>query len=205
MLSDGVMAIAATLLVLDIASGVPQAERVGVLEAITDARFSYLGYLLSFTVIGLIWVSHHAMFDRLRAVDRPIVFSNLALLCLVAFIPWPTGLLAEFIGRGGRNAAIATAFYSAVMALIGLVFVFQWWHLSRHPELLRVVVTPSAIRRALGLAAVGPAVYALTIPLAFVSPPLCLLIYVAISAYFAAGPSSRALADGTVGRPHPPR
>jgi len=192
-LSDGVFAISSTILVLNIAGTVPRTHRGHVWEAIVDARFSYLGYVMSFAVIGLVWVSHHGMFDRLRAVDRPLLFSNLALLCLVAFIPWPTALLTEFIDDGGRDASVATAFYSFVMTLIGIVFTFQWWHLGRHPDLLRHDIDGGRLRRSLHRAAVGPTVYALTIPIAFVSPPICLVVYVVLSGYFASGPSSRAL------------
>ena len=195
-LSDGVFAISSTILVLNIAGTVPRADRGHVWEAIVDARYSYLGYVMSFAVIGLVWVSHHGMFDRLRAVDRPLLFSNLALLCLVAFIPWPTALLTQFIGGGGRDASVATAFYSFVMTLIGLVFTFQWRHLSRKPELLRHEVDGDRLRRSLHRAAVGPTVYALTIPIAFLSPTICLVVYVALSGYFASGPSSRALRAG---------
>ncbi|MFM8237307.1 MAG: TMEM175 family protein [Actinomycetota bacterium] len=198
-LSDAVFAISATILVLNIAGGAPRTGRGHVWSAIVDARYSYIGYAMSFAVIGLVWVSHHGMFDRLRAVDRPLLFSNLALLCLVAFIPWPTALLAEFIGDGGRDASVATAFYSFVMTLIGLVFTFQWWHLTRRPALLRHEIADDRLRRSLHRAVVGPAVYALTVPLAFVSPLLCLLVYVVLSGYFASGPSSRALRTGRTG------
>ena len=102
-LSDGVMAISATLLVIDIGR-VHVGEKENLLRAILDNWPSYLAYVVSFSVIGLIWVAHHGMFDRVRAVDRPLIFSNLALLLLVGFIPWPTQLLAQFISDGGRNA-----------------------------------------------------------------------------------------------------
>jgi TMEM175 potassium channel family protein len=194
-LSDGVIAIAATLLVIDIGT-----VMVGDDESLLDAIFakwpSFLAYLVSFTVIGLIWVAHHGMFDRVRAVDRPLIFSNLALLLLVGFIPWPTQLLAEFISEGGRDASVATAIYSFVMMLIGLVFTTQWWHLNRHPELVTGTVTSAQLRRSLDVSWVSPAVYAVTIPLAFVSPYVCIAAYAALAIFLARGPSSRALVAG---------
>lgn len=195
-LSDGVMAISATLLVIDIGR-VHVGEKENLLRAILDNWPSYLAYVVSFSVIGLIWMAHHGMFDRVRAVDRPLIFSNLALLLLVGFIPWPTQLLAQFISDGGRNASVATAVYSFVMMLIGLVFTSQWWYLTRHTDLMVESVTPAHVRRSLRLSWVSPIVYGSTIALAFVSPYLCIGVYVLLSAYFVRGPSSRALAAGT--------
>ncbi len=194
-LSDGVMAISATLLVIDIGR-VRVGEHEKLLRAILDNWPSYLAYVVSFTVIGLIWVAHHGMFDRVRAVDRPLIFSNLALLLLVGFIPWPTQLLAQFISDGGRNASIATAVYSFVMMLIGLVFTLQWWYLTRHTDLMVESVTPAQVRRSLRLSWVSPVVYASTIAIAFVSPYACIVVYVGLAVYFARGPSARALVVG---------
>lgn len=201
-LSDGVMAISATLLVIDIGK-VHVGEEEKLLRAILDNWPSYLAYVVSFSVIGLIWVAHHGMFDRVRAVDRPLIFSNLALLLLVGFIPWPTQLLAQFISDGGTNASVATAVYSFVMMLIGLVFTSQWWYLTRHTDLMVETVTPAQVRRSLRLSWVSPVVYGSTIALAFVSPYLCIAVYVALSIYFVRGPSSRALAAGAAEAPAP--
>jgi uncharacterized membrane protein len=190
-LSDGVIAIAATLLVLEI-KNVPLGTK-SLTDALLDRWPSYLGYLISFSVIGLIWVAHHGMFERVHAVDRQLLFLNLALLLLVGFIPFPTEILATFIQQGGTDAAVATAFYSLIMTLIGVVFTLQWWHLVRHPHLMVDSVTQKQLRRSLRLSSVSPIVYGLTIPLAFISPWICVAAYVGISAYFARGPSARAL------------
>jgi uncharacterized membrane protein len=190
-LSDGVIAIAATLLVLEI-KNVPLGTH-SLTHALLDRWPSYLGYLISFSVIGLIWVAHHGMFERVHAVDRQLLFLNLGLLLLVGFIPFPTEILATFIQHGGTDASVATAFYSLVMTLIGVVFTLQWWHLVRHPHLMVDSVTEKQLRRSLRLSSVSPIVYGLTIPLAFVSPWICVVVYVGLSAYFARGPSARAL------------
>lgn len=190
-LSDGVIAIAATLLVLEI-KNVPLATD-SLWQSLLDRWPSYLAYIISFTVIGLIWVAHHGMFERVHAVDRQLIFLNLGLLLLVGFIPFPTEVIARFIQEGGTNAAVATAFYSLVMTLIGVVFTLQWWHLVRNPHLMIDTVTPQQLRRSLRLSTVSPVVYGLTIPLAFVSPWLCVVVYAGLSAFFARGPSARAL------------
>lgn len=191
-LSDGVIAIAATLLVLDLGH-LHLRGRETVLGAVLDEWPSLLAYLFSFMVIGLIWVAHHAMFERISSVDRPLLFFNLGLLMFIGFIPWPTSVLADFLGEGGIDASYATALYSTTMTVIGLLFMGMWWHLARHPEHTIDTVTERQLRRSLKFSTVSPIVYGLTIPLAFVSPYLCLVVYVALSAYFARGPSARAL------------
>jgi len=191
-LSDGVIAIAATLLVLEIGR-VHLHRNQGLFDAIVDRWPSYVAYIVSFTVIGLIWVAHHTMFERISSVDRPLLFLNLALLLGIGFIPWPTSVLADFIRDGGTNASVATALYSFTMTLIGIVFVGMWAHLVRHPEHTTDDVTEVQLRRSLRLAAVSPIVYGATIGLAFVSPFICLGVYALLAVYFARGPSARAL------------
>jgi uncharacterized membrane protein len=191
-LSDGVIAIAATLLVLEIGR-VELGDDEDLLDAIGHLWPSYLAYVVSFTVIGLIWVAHHAMFERIRTVDRPFLFLNLALLLCIGFIPWPTSVLAEFISDNDMNASVATALYSFTMTLIGIVFVAMWAHLVRHPEHTVETVTEVQLRRSMRLAFVSPIVYGATIGLAFVSPYLCLALYLLLAIYFARGPSARAL------------
>jgi uncharacterized membrane protein len=191
-LSDGVIAIAATLLILEI--GRVDVHGDGSLfDAIIDLWPSYLAYIVSFVVIGLIWVAHHSMFERISSVDRPLLFLNLALLMGIGFIPWPTSVVADYIGDGGINASVATALYSVTMTLIGIVFVGMWVHLVRHPEHTIESVTETQLRRSMRLALVSPIVYAATIALAFVSPFICLAAYAMLALYFARGPSARAL------------
>ena len=79
------------------------------------------------------------------------------------------------------------------MTIIGLLFLGMWWHLARHPEHTIDTVTEAQLRRSLKFSLVSPVVYGSTILLAFVSPYLCLIVYAALSGYFARGPSARAL------------
>lgn len=91
--SDGVFAIAITLLVLDLA--VPPREDSadgGLGSALAHQWPAYFAYLVSFLVIGIIWINHHAVFDRVRRINRPVMFANLALLLMVSVIPFPTKL-----------------------------------------------------------------------------------------------------------------
>jgi uncharacterized membrane protein len=188
--SDGVIAIAITLLVLEI--GIPHAGEGDLGEALLDQWPSYAAFILSFVVIGIMWVSHHSMFERIAAVDRRLLFLNLLLLLGIAFLPFPTALLAEYVREGGTNSHLAAAIYSATMAMIGVAFWMMWRHLYQRPHLLVAGIDRSMVRGAMHRSTVGPIVYTLTIGLAFISAVACVVVYGLIALDFAAGPSSRA-------------
>ena len=179
--SDGVMAIAITLLILDVK--VPVAGEGDLASKLAHQWPSYAAYAVTFLIIGIIWVNHHFLFDRVRAVTRAVLYLNILLLMGVAFLPFPTALLAEYL-REDQNSHVAAAVYSATMVAIGIGFVTLWWHLSHHPELMEegtdALVARTAMRRAL----VGPVVYGATIALAFVSAPACLVVYALMALYF---------------------
>jgi uncharacterized membrane protein len=192
--SDGVIAIAITLLVLDIQ--VPHAKSGQLLDALATRWPTYVAYVLSFAVIGLMWISHHSMFERILCVDRGLMFLNLLLLLGIAFVPFPTALLAEYAKDGGSNAHVAAAIYSATMVVIGLSFTAIWAHLAAHHDLVVEGTSPVNLRRSMRRSLVGPVVYAATIGLAFLSAVACFVVYAAITVYFALGPSARALRLG---------
>ena len=190
MFSDGVIAIAITLLVLQIR--VPAATQGNLWDKLLDQWPSYAAFLLSFVVIGLMWVSHHSMFERIAKVDRKLLFINLLLLMGIAFLPFPTDLVATYVRSGGQNSHVAAAIYSMTMVAIGVAFAGMWLHLVHRPWLLVPGITPERARSAFKRSLVGPAVYLFTVGLAFVSAEACFVVYALIAIYFAAGPSSRA-------------
>jgi len=179
--SDGVFAIAITLLIIEVR--VPDARAGHLAGDLANQWPSYAAYVVSFAIIGIIWVNHHDIFERITTVDRPLLFLNLLLLVTVAFLPFPTALLGEYI-RKGDNAHVAAAVYGANMTLIGLAFIAIWTYLIRVPTLLAKDVGAEGAQRARRAAAIGPVVYALSIPLAFVSPVACLVLYAALALYF---------------------
>jgi uncharacterized membrane protein len=187
--SDGVIAIAITLLVLEIE--IPSASQGSLFDELLDLWPSYAAFILSFATIGVMWVSHHTMFERIANVDRLLMFLNLLLLMGIAFLPFPTALLARYIEQGGENAQFAAATYSTTMTLIGVFFAAMWHHLYRRPQLLVPGIGAERARVATLRSLVGPIVYAGTIGLAFLSPEACLVVYAGMTLYFARGPSSR--------------
>jgi uncharacterized membrane protein len=214
--SDAVIAIAITLLVLDIK--VPTAKTGQLVHDLGQIWPSYVAYALSFAVIGIMWVSHHSMFERIQHVDRGLLFYNLWLLLGIGFLPFPTALLAEYARQGGSNSHAAAAVYSATMMFIGFAFLAIWLHLAHRPYLLGEQASSASLRRSIHLSMVSPIVYGASIGLAFISAEACFVVYGLTAFYFACGPSSRALSrllerstdaprarhDGTPAHPAPP-
>jgi uncharacterized membrane protein len=182
---------------------VPKAESGNLLDALVDDWPSYVAFIVSFIVIGIMWVSHHSMFERIATVDRPLLFLNLLLLMGIAFLPFPTSLLARYVADGGSNSHIAAAMYSTTMVGIGLVFLAMWWQLARRPELLIPGIPPERVRIAARRSVVGPIVYALTVGLAFISAAACFVVYAGVAIYFARGPSSKAAVPDAPAEPTP--
>src|SRR5262249_10830530 len=108
--SDAVFAIAITLLVLTIPTP-DDFHRLG--HGLAQQWPAYAAYLVTFTVIGIMWLNHHTIFGHFDHVDRNLAYLNLALLATIAFLPYPTGIFGEALqrGEGERTAAV---FYSLV-------------------------------------------------------------------------------------------
>ena len=144
--SDGVFAIAITLLILEI--HVPTVDQVegsaGLSSALLDLWPSYFGYLVSFLVIGIMWINHHNIFKFFRGVDHWLLAINLALLLCISFIPFPTALLAEHITHPDERTA--TVLYAAVFFVTALVFNALWRYPTRRAPWL---LEPDADQRAI--------------------------------------------------------
>ncbi|MDS0280983.1 TMEM175 family protein [Haloarcula onubensis] len=121
-LSDGVIAIVITLLVLDLTvPSVPRDEQLALLPAaIAEQWPEFLGFVLSFLVVGFYWVLHRRTFVHIERHDRGVVYLNLCFLLLVAFVPYATSLFTTYPGRFG------TPFLSVVLALTGLSLAALW-------------------------------------------------------------------------------
>jgi len=181
--SDGVIAIAITLLILEVK--IPHVRAGDLASALGDQWPSYLAYVLTFVVIGIMWMNHHRLFELIGRTDRGLLFVNLFMLMGIAFLPFPTALLADYVGDGGANAHVAAAVYSATMTVIGLTFLGIWLYLDRHRELLAPGVDAAVIAGSIRRTLPGPCLYGASIALAFVSAEACLVVYALLAAYFA--------------------
>ena len=121
-----------------------------------------------------------------RVVIRPkLPWPNLLMLLGVATLPFPTALLAEFVGDGGRPAATAALIYGLLSVATALPWVLMWRHIRDHPELLAHGLGDDHARAELRRASMGPIIYIFAIPLALVVPLLALVFYLAISVIYA--------------------
>jgi uncharacterized membrane protein len=188
--SDGVFAIAITLLVLDIHVPEPGSGQLG--HELLAQWPSYAAYVISFITIGIIWMNHHAAFSRLRAVDHSILIWNLLLLMGVGILPFTTSLMATYL-KEGSGEDLAAAIYGASFLVMGAIFVLANRQiLFRRPGLLREPMPAAAARRTLSYAAFGQIPYVLAVVLAFVSPYITLAICAACAVYYSLPVASRA-------------
>src|SRR3954452_11047385 len=181
--SDGVFAIAITLLVLEI--HVPEDAENGLGQALIDQWPAYASYIVSFFVIGIIWVNHHAVFDHLQRADRPLLFLNLLLLLFVAVLPFPTNLLATYMQEGGADERVAAVVYSGTMTGMGLAFGALWTYASRHGRLLGETLSPAEIQRLTRRFPAASRFSLLARLFALVSAPACLALNALLAIYYA--------------------
>jgi len=184
--SDGVMAIAITLLVLDLK--VPPLDEVRdghLVEALAARWPSYVAYLVAFLTIGIIWLNHRTLVDRIRRFDARLHWLNLMLLLGVATLPWPTALVAEYVQRGGPDASAAAALYGLLATLMALPWGFIWRHLADRPDLLEPGFDAGYARAEWRRGFVGLPIYIAATLIALVLPLVALGLYLAIAILYA--------------------
>jgi TMEM175 potassium channel family protein len=180
--SDGVFAIAITLLIIEIhVPGREHAETLG--HELLSLWPSYLGYLTSFLTIGVMWINHHHVFSYVVRADRTMLLLNTVLLLLIAFVPFPTAVLAQFIeGDGARAAAVL---YGATLTLTAIVF-FAWWrYASSDRRLIGDHVSDEDVDDVTRAYTPGTLLYGGAMLLAFLEPWLSAALYLAIAVFYA--------------------
>jgi uncharacterized membrane protein len=182
--SDGVMAIAITLLVLEL-SPPEHGNGVSLASALWHQWPSYVAYVVSFLQIGVIWLNHHRMFAPVRAVDGTLLLLNLVLLMWVALIPFPTAVVADNLRAGGSDASTAMALYGAVILLTAITFVALYGWITHDERIAGTLPSRRALRVARLRFSVGLAAYALAFLLSWVSAPLALGLHAAMALYYA--------------------
>lgn len=186
--SDGVMAIAITLLVLELK--IPTSEEAGGAGGLIGALIAewpaYFAYLAGFLTIGIIWLNHRAFVDKVRRFDNGLQWFNLLLLLGVATVPFPTALLAAHVGVGGEAASTAAAVYALLGVVLPVPWLLTWRHLSRHPDLFEPGYGAAYARAELRRAVIGPLIFLVAIPIAWFAPLVALFLFIAIAVLYAA-------------------
>ena len=138
--ADGVFAIAATLLIIDVSVKAPGAA-LG--HAVLHAWPAYAAYAVSFVTIGIMWVNHHACMRVIAAADTTFLTLNLLLLMCIAFVPFPTNLIADHIRDNGLRAAALT--YGVTLTATAVCFALFWFYAARDRRLIAHDADPKLV------------------------------------------------------------
>ena len=187
--SDAVFAIALTLLVLDIR--LPETDDADLLPALLALWPQYFAFALSFVIIALNWISHHAKYRVIERFDAGLIRLNFVLLFLIAFVPFPTSVLSEY---GAQTPAVVL--YAASVAALSLAQLVTWAYAVRHGLVSSDVDAPMFLYVVLNIVP-APVVFLLSIPIALVAPDVAMYTWFAIiPVTLVAGVVSRRLGQG---------
>ncbi len=178
--SDGVLAVVITLLVLDLHA---DSSKGDLARQLRHNWPTFLAYLVSFFVVGVIWVNHHALFALVDRVDRVLLYENLLLLMFVSTLPFTTATLADFLREGGPSARWAVLLYG--ISNMGMAFSFTALlaRMTRH-GLLRTPVSEDVAKRAIRRFGLGTIAYPVATALGLIWPPLLLGAMAVLTMYY---------------------
>jgi uncharacterized membrane protein len=198
--SDGVFAVAITLLALNLA--VP--AHAHVVAQLHEHWPAFLAYLLSFFMIGIVWVNHHVLVRAITTVDRTLLFLNLVLLLFVVLIPWGTATEANYFPRDDWDARIAMVLYAAVFLgmSVGFGSIFEW---TLHGQRVAMPLPPEKHWAARARFVGGGLVYVVAIIIALINAIAAFVLIALVAVYYivertpatSAGPDSPG-DDGTI-------
>jgi uncharacterized membrane protein len=177
--ADGVFAIAATLLIIDVTA---DAEGGALGAALTHAWPQYVAYVVSFVTIGIMWVNHHACLDLIASADRRFLFINVALLACIAFVPFPTHLVAEHLRDDGLRAAALT--YGLTMTAVSICFFAFWFYAAIGRRLIAPGADERMVRGISRAFRPGVPIYAGATLVALASPAASVALFALIAAFY---------------------
>ena len=181
--SDGVFAIAITLLILEIK--VPRGADHMLTRQLLEQWPSYLAFLLSFLFIGVMWINHHRLFTHIKRTDNGLLILNLLLMLGVTVVPFPTAVLALHLA--GPEARTAAVLYNATYFVIAIFFNALWrYAVSRH--LLDASYNVEAVQAITKQYRYGPLLYVVCVALVWISPILSLAFNAILAGFFALPP-----------------
>ena len=183
--SDAVLAVAITILALEM--GTPAHHHDALFPALLHQWPVYLGYLISFAYIGVIWLNHHQAFTRIRTVDRGLHAANLALLFTTAALPFPTGVLSDTLQEqlASSDVRTAVALYALIAAAMCASWLWIYTHLTRHPAILDTSAEPHYVPHGQLRAAIGIASYLLGGALGWlITPTIALAVFLLLPAFY---------------------
>ena len=185
--SDGVFAVAITLLVLNLQAPSPHDSLLHqngqLLNFLGGLAPTYLAFITSFLTIGIMWINHHRLFIHIKRSDNTLLLLNLLLLLVIVFVPFPTALMADYIGQPDQR--IAALMYSGTFLLMAICFNLLWRYASYKNRLLDPNVNQQEVNAITGQYRLGPLFYIVTFALAFFFPLVCVVLELALAVFFA--------------------
>lgn len=183
--SDGVMAVALTLLVLNLAA--PPHQPGGLFNALVDLWPAYVAFLASYAFVGVAWTNHHVAFRRIRVLDRGLSWANLGILLTTVLIPFPTAVLANAFRDGNSvDSRTAVSLYALIGTLAAISWLVFFHYLRGHPELLRHENDAAYFHNERRRAVAGIIPYSLAGALGyFINPLIALVIFVLLPTFYA--------------------
>ncbi|MBO9691342.1 MULTISPECIES: TMEM175 family protein [Chryseobacterium] len=183
--SDGVFAIAVTLLVLDLHFPEENSIQNGndLLVFLKNQWPAFLAFILSFFSIFIMWVNHHKIFKQIYSRNSAIMFANGLILFLVSAVSYPTALLARYFD--GEASSVVVALYTGIFVLINLAYNLLWFLATRNKKLLRPGITDAAIKKIHNNYLYGLPIYVMALILSFWIPALSLLIILGLWIFWA--------------------
>lgn len=182
--SDGVFAIAITLLILEL--NVPKPDELGSMslwQSLLLDWHSYIAFVMSFVSILIMWFNHHKLFGFIQRVDSPLMFLNGFLLLTVTIVPWPTAVLAEFWDNPYEEQA--AVIFCGLMVLLGIAFNALWRYATYKGRLLPPETDMEQVKRITMQYNFGPLGYGVSFIIAFWDADLAVYIAMALAAFFA--------------------
>jgi uncharacterized membrane protein len=181
--ADGVLAIAATLLILNVDTQI--GEGGGSLSSqLLHIWPSYIAYAVSFLTIGIIWVNHHTVMNQIGRVDRIFLLLNVGLLLFIAFIPFPTRLVAEHIRTEGARAAALV--YGITLTSTAVMFSAVWFYAAVGRRLIREDADGRTINGISRSYLPGPWIYLAATLIALASPTASVVLFGMIALFYVA-------------------
>jgi uncharacterized membrane protein len=153
------------------------------LAALLAAWPKYAAYVASFLTIGVMWMNHHGLFERIARLDRSLLFINLLLLMAIVFLPFSTAQLGSNI-LVPRDANTAASLYALNAFVIAILFGAVWTYALMHPDLLAPNVDRQVALRAWPRFSVGSVVYLACVPLGQFSPIAVVFVCAALAVYY---------------------
>ena len=183
--ADAVFAIAITLLIIEIQ--LPPHDEVvrrgGLGPTLLDLWPSYLAYLMSFIVIGIMWANHYNLMKLIDRVDHRFITLNLLLLLCIAFLPFPTAVMAEHL-TNHHERSVGVAFYCGCFTVTAALYFLVWWHAAKDRRLIASHVPDDAVSAVTRAYAPGALLYLAATVLAFVHVAISLTIVLGLAVLY---------------------